>query len=236
MSEFPHSWRVNIRVVCGWWGYNPALVTQLCFLPAAGGRKFTVSHEISFQTKNPSSIYTTPQPPKSAFPLLRAPHLFCSPLASAIATFMSGQQKFYTTLFPLLTFWWDGLAKDDRQQIPISWGCHAVRCFPEDATSQVYPEEHLHLSCLSSLPYTITCNPQICTPTLVRADSEIGQTSNMLRLKSSTSVFINYFIRGCSLKWGTKLLKTWGLQKGSIGLHWLIWEIDTAVIAQLTVW
>ena len=149
-------WMVNIRSVCvcvcvcvG--GCITALVTQLCFVPAAGGRKSTASYEISFPANNPSSIYISPKS-EPAFPPLRAPHLFCSPFAPTIAAFISRQQKFYTT-FPLLTFWWNGPAIDDRQQIPISRGCHAARRFPRKTRYTMFnqdpsTEEHLHLSCL----------------------------------------------------------------------------------------
>lgn len=85
--------------VCVWvGGCIAAFVTQLCFIPAAWGRKSTASHEISFPANNPSSIYISPKS-ESAFPPLWAPHLFCSPFASAIAAFISRQQKFYATLF-----------------------------------------------------------------------------------------------------------------------------------------
>lgn len=59
-------------------------------------------------------------------------------------------------------------------------------------------EEHLHLSCL---PHTHTHTHfylHTCSPSLIWADSEAGQTSNITRLKVSASAFIstpNYLVR-----------------------------------------
>lgn len=67
----------------------------------------TASYEISFAANISPSIYISlkserpPSPP--------APHLFYTS-AFFTAAFISRQQKFYTSLFPLLTFCWNGLA------------------------------------------------------------------------------------------------------------------------------
>lgn len=129
---------VNIRRRCRWIrGWEVALppVSQLCFIPAAGGRKSTASYEISFLANNPSLIYISP--PSRSRPSRPSGRRIFSALLSPppLLPFISRQQKFYTKfgLFPhlLLTFWWNALAADDRQQIPIS------RLLPQDRIYRV---------------------------------------------------------------------------------------------------
>lgn len=180
MSEFP-LWPNTIVIVAQWWtvcvwvgGCIAAFVTQLCFIPAARGRKSTASHEISFPANNPSSIYISPKS-ESAFPPFGR-HI-CSVLLLLQPLLHSsvGNRNSMLLFFPLLTFWWNGLAKDDRQQIPISQGCHAARCLPKIRCPMFNHdpsiEEHLHLSCLLhsfSLSHTHTLPiHRLFTPSLI---------------------------------------------------------------------
>lgn len=178
MSEFP-LWPNTIVIVAQWWtvcvwvgGVVLLLLwhNSVSYLQLEGENLQLLVKSHSQRTIPHQSI----SPPSRSRPSLPFGCHICSVLL--LLAFISRQQKFYATLFfPLLTFWWNGLAKDDMQQIPISQGCHAARCLPKTRCPMFNhdpsTEEHLHLSCLLhsfSLSHTHTLPiHRLFTPSLI---------------------------------------------------------------------